>query len=111
MNRSEKLYIFFPVLIGLLMTIGGVLLGAVLLHSGRIGEAAAPAAALIPYAVGSLMTAFLAARGSKERKLIFGLLGSVILLGILFVLSLCWVGTAMQPSRIGITTAVGLGSG
>ncbi|MGM9649483.1 MAG: TIGR04086 family membrane protein [Butyricicoccaceae bacterium] len=111
MNQSEKLHILIPVLIGLSVTIGGVLLGAVLLHSGRIGEGAASAAALIPYAVGSLLTALLAARMTKERKLPVGFLGSAILFGLLLILSLCWMGTSMQPVRIGITAAVGLGSG
>lgn len=111
MNQSEKLNILIPVLTGLIVTVGGVLFGAVLIHSGRIGENTAAAAALIPYAAGSLLASLFAARTARERKLPAGLLSSVILFGLLLILSLCWMGTSMQPVRIGITAAVGMGSG
>lgn len=111
MNQSEKLHILIPVLIGLVITVGGVFLAAVCIHSGKLGEQAAPVAALVPYAAGSLITALLAARMGKERKFPIAMLACVILFGLLMLLSLCWVESSLQPVRVGMTAAVGIGSG
>ena len=81
-----------PVLLGLLMTFGGLLAGACLLSAGTIGLQMKPLAVCLPFAAGTMLTAGLS------------------LLGCLFLLSLTLRDAAVQAAAAGILSGTAIAS-
>lgn len=77
-----------PVLLGLLMTFGGLLAGACLLSAGTIGLQMKPLAVCLPFAAGTMLTAGWSARRAPANRFVLGFLTGLSLLGCLFLLSL-----------------------
>ena len=97
-----------PVLLGLLMTFGGLLAGACLLSAGTIGLQMKPLAVCLPFAVGTMLTAGWSARRAPANRFVLGMLTGLSLLGCLFLLSLTLREAAFQAVAAGIAVASSL---
>lgn len=99
-----------PVLLGLLMTFGGLLAGACLLSAGTIGLQMRPLAVCLPFAAGTMLTAGWSARRAPANRFVLGFLTGLSLLGCLFLLSLTLRDAAVQAAAAGITSGTAIAS-
>lgn len=111
MNRAESadskaVFWAVPMLLGLLLIFGGTLAGAAMLSSGVIGQQAAPVAAYVPLAVGSLAGSFVGARRAPSHRLPMGLLIGILILVCLLLLGLTLRDVAFVTPAVGMTAGV-----
>lgn len=99
-----------PVLLGLLMTFGGLLAGACLLSAGTIGLQMKPLAVCLPFAAGTILTAGWSARRAPANRFVLGFLTGLSLLGCLFLLSLTLRDAAVQAAAAGIISGTAIAS-
>lgn len=99
-----------PVLLGLLMTFGGLLAGACLLSAGTIGLQMKPLAVCLPFAAGTMFTAGWSARRAPANRFALGFLTGLSLLGCLFLLSLTLRDAAVQAAAAGILSGTAIAS-
>ena len=99
-----------PVLLGLLMTFGGLLSGACLLSAGTIGLQMKPLAVCLPFAAGTMLTAGWSARRASANRFVLGFLTGLSLLGCLFLLSLTLRDAAVQAAAAGILSGTAIAS-
>lgn len=99
-----------PVLLGLLMTFGGLLAGACLLSAGTIGLQMRPLAVCLPFAAGTMLTAGWSARRAPANRFVLGFLTGLSLLGCLFLLSLTLRHAAVQAAAAGIISGTAIAS-
>lgn len=99
-----------PVLLGLLMTFGGLLAGACLLSAGTIGLQMKPLAVCLPFAAGTMLTAGWSARRAPANRFVMGFLTGLSLLGCLFLLSLTLRDAAVQAAAAGILSGTAIAS-
>ena len=99
-----------PVLLGLLMTFGGLLAGACLLSAGTIGLQMRPLAVCLPFAAGTMLTAGWSARRAPANRFVLGFLTGLSLLGCLFLLSLTLRDAAAQAAAPGIISGTAIAS-
>lgn len=99
-----------PVLLGLLMTFGGLLAGACLLSAGTIGLQMKPLAVCLPFAAGTMLTAGWSARRAPANRFALGFLTGLSLLGCLFLLSLTLRDVAVQAAAAGILSGTAIAS-
>ena len=99
-----------PVLLGLLMTFGGLLAGACLLSAGTIGLQMKPLAVCLPFAAGTMLTAGWSARRAPANRFVLGFLTGLSLLGCLFLLSLTLRDAAVQAAAAGILSGTAIAS-
>lgn len=99
-----------PVLLGLLMTFGGLLAGACLLSAGTIGLQMRPLAVCLPFAAGTMITAGWSARRAPANRFVLGFLTGLSLLGCLFLLSLTLRDAAVQAAAAGIISGTAIAS-
>ena len=99
-----------PVLLGLLMTFGGLLAGACLLSAGTIGLQMRPLAVCLPFAAGTMLTAGWSARRAPANRFVLGFLTGLSLLGCLFLLSLTLRDVAVQAAAAGIISGTAIAS-
>ena len=99
-----------PVLLGLLMTFGGLLAGACLLSAGTIGLQMKPLAVCLPFAAGTMLTAGWSARRAPANRFVLGFLTGLALLGCLFLLSLTLRDAAVQAAAAGILSGTAIAS-
>ena len=99
-----------PVLLGLLMTFGGLLAGACLLSAGTIGLQMKPLAVCLPFAAGTMLTAGWSARRAPANLFVLGFLTGLSLLGCLFLLSLTLRDAAVQAAAAGILSGTAIAS-
>ena len=99
-----------PVLLGLLMTFGGLLAGACLLSAGTIGLQMKPLAVCLPFAAGTMLTAGWSARRAPANRFVLGFLTGLSLLGSLFLLSLTLRDAAVQAAAAGILSGTAIAS-
>ena len=99
-----------PVLLGLLMTFGGLLAGACLLSAGTIGLQMKPLAVCLPFAAGTMLTADWSARRAPANRFVLGFLTGLSLLGCLFLLSLTLRDAAVQAAAAGILSGTAIAS-
>ena len=99
-----------PVLLGLLMTFGGLLSGACLLSAGTIGLQMKPLAVCLPFAAGTMLTAGWSARRAPANRFVLGFLTGLSLLGCLFLLSLTLRDAAVQAAAAGILSGTAIAS-
>lgn len=99
-----------PVLLGLLMTFGGLLAGACLLLAGTIGLQMKPLAVCLPFAAGTMLTAGWSARRAPANRFVLGFLTGLSLLGCLFLLSLTLRDAAVQAAAAGILSGTAIAS-
>ena len=99
-----------PVLLGLLMTFGGLLAGACLLSAGTIGLQMRPLAVCLPFAAGTMLTAGWSARRAPANRFVLGFLTGLSLLGCLFLLSLTLRDAAVQTAAAGILSGTAIAS-
>lgn len=99
-----------PVLLGLLMTFGGLLAGACLLSAGTIGLQMRPLAVYLPFAAGTMLTAGWSARRAPANRFVLGFLTGLSLLGCLFLLSLTLRDAAVQAAAAGIISGTAIAS-
>ena len=99
-----------PVLLGLLMTFGGLLAGACLLSAGTIGLQMRPLAVCLPVAAGTMLTAGWSARRAPANRFVLGFLTGLSLLGCLFLLSLTLRDAAVQAAAAGIISGTAIAS-
>ena len=99
-----------PVLLGLLMTFGGLLAGACLLSAGTIGLQMKPLAVCLPFAAGTMLTAGWSARRAPATRFVLGFLTGLSLLGCLFLLSLTLRDAAVQAAAAGILSGTAIAS-
>lgn len=99
-----------PVLLGLLMTFGGLLAGACLLSAGTIGLQMKPLAVCLPFAAGTMLTAGWSARRAPANRFVLGFLTGLSLLGCLFLLSLTLRNAAVQAAAAGILSGTAIAS-
>ena len=99
-----------PVLLGLLMTFGGLLAGACLLSAGTIGLQMKPLAVCLPFAAGTMLTAGWSARRAPANRFVLGFLTGLSLLGCLFLLSLTLRDAAVQAAAAGILSGTAIES-
>ena len=99
-----------PVLLGLLMTFGGLLAGACLLSAGTIGLQMKPLAVCLPFAAGTMLTAGWSARRAPANRFVLGFLTGLSLLGCLFLLSLTLRDAAVQAAAAGIRSGTAIAS-
>ena len=99
-----------PVLLGLLMTFGGLLAGACLLSAGTIGLHMKPLAVCLPFAAGTMLTAGWSARRAPANRFVLGFLTGLSLLGCLFLLSLTLRDAAVQAAAAGIISGTAIAS-
>ena len=93
-----------PVLLGLLMTFGG------LLSAGTIGLQMKPLAVCLPFAAGTMLTAGWSARRAPANRFVLGFLTGLSLLGCLFLLSLTLRDAAVQAAAAGILSGTAIAS-
>lgn len=99
-----------PMLLGLLMTFGGLLAGACLLSAGTIGLQMRPLAVCLPFAAGTMLTAGWSARRAPANRFVLGFLTGLSLLGCLFLLSLTLRDAAVQAAAAGIISGTAIAS-
>lgn len=99
-----------PMLLGLLMTFGGLLAGACLLSAGTIGLQMRPLAVCLPFAAGTMLTAGWSARRAPANRFVLGFLTGLSLLGCLFLLSLTLRDAAVQTAAAGIISGTAIAS-
>ncbi len=99
-----------PVLLGLLMTFGGLLAGACLLSAGTIGLQMRPLAVCLPFAAGTILTAGWSARRAPANRFVLGFLTGLSLLGCLFLLSLTLRDAAVQAAAAGMISGTAIAS-
>lgn len=99
-----------PVLLGLLMTFGGLLAGACLLAAGTIGLQMKPLAVCLPFAAGTMLTAGWSARRAPANRFVLGFLTGLSLLGCLFLLSLTLRDAAVQAAAAGMISGTAIAS-
>lgn len=99
-----------PVLLGLLMTFGGLLAGACLLSAGIIGLQMKPLSVCLPFAAGTMLTAGWSARRAPANRFVLGFLTGLSLLGCLFLLSLTLRDAAVQAAAAGILSGTAIAS-
>lgn len=99
-----------PVLLGLLMTFGGLLAGACLLSAGTIGLQMKPLAVCLPFAAGTMLTASWSARRAPANRFVLGFLTGLSLLGCLFLLSLTLRDAAVQAAAAGMISGTAIAS-
>ena len=99
-----------PVLLGLLMTFGGLLAGACLLSAGTIGLQMKPLAVCLPFAAGTMLTAGWSERRAPANRFVLGFLTGLSLLGCLFLLSLTLRDAAVQAAAAGILSGTAIAS-
>lgn len=99
-----------PVLLGLLMTFGGLLACACLLSAGTIGLQMKPLAVCLPFAAGTMLTAGWSARRAPANRFALGFLTGLSLLGCLFLLSLTLRDAAVQAAAAGILSGTAIAS-
>lgn len=99
-----------PVLLGLLMTFGGLLAGACLLSAGTIGLQMKPLVVCLPFAAGTMLTAGWSARRAPANRFVLGFLTGLSLLGCLFLLSLTLRDAAVQAAAAGILSGTAIAS-
>ena len=99
-----------PVLLGLLMTFGGLLAGACLLSAGTIGLQMKPLAVCLPFAAGTMLTAGWSARRAPANRFVLGFLTGLSLLGCLFLLSLTLRDAVVQAAAAGILSGTAIAS-
>ena len=99
-----------PVLLGLLMTFGGLLAGACLLSAETIGLQMKPLAVCLPFAAGTMLTAGWSARRAPANRFVLGFLTGLSLLGCLFLLSLTLRDAAVQAAAAGILSGTAIAS-
>ena len=99
-----------PVLLGLLMTFGGLLAGACLLSAGTIGLQMKPLAVCLPFAAGTMLTAGWSARRAPANRFVLGFLTGLSLLGCLFLLSLTLRDAAVQAAAAGMIYGTAIAS-
>ena len=99
-----------PVLLGLLMTFGGLLAGACRLSAGTIGLQMKPLAVCLPFAAGTMLTAGWSARRAPANRFVLGFLTGLSLLGCLFLLSLTLRDAAVQAAAAGILSGTAIAS-
>ena len=99
-----------PVLLGLLMTFGGLLAGACLLSAGTIGLQMKPLAVCLPFAAGTMLTAGWSARRAPANRFVLGFLTGLSLLGCLFLLSLTLRDAAVQAAAAGLLSGTAIAS-
>lgn len=99
-----------PVLLGLLMTFGGLLAGACLLSAGTIGLQMRPLAVCLPFAAGTMLTAGWSARRAPANRFVLGFLTGLSLLGCLFLLSLTLRDAEVQAAAAGIISGTAIAS-
>lgn len=99
-----------PVLLGLLMTFGGLLSGACLLSAGTIGLQMKPLAVCLPFAAGTMLTAGWSARRAPANRFVLGFLTGLSLLGCLFLLSLTLRDAAVQAAAAGMISGTAIAS-
>ena len=99
-----------PVLLGLLMTFGGLLAGACLLSAGTIGLQMKPLAVCLPFAAGTMLTAGWSARRAPANRFVLGFLTGLSLLGCLFLLSLTLRDAAVQAAATGMISGTAIAS-
>lgn len=99
-----------PVLLGLLMTFGGLLAGACLLSAGTIGLQMKPLAVCLPFAAGTMLTAGWSARRAPANRFVLGFLTGLSLLGCLFLLSLTLRDAAVQAEAAGMISGTAIAS-
>ena len=99
-----------PVLLGLLITFGGLLAGACLLSAGTIGLQMKPLAVCLPFAAGTMLTAGWSARRAPANRFVLGFLTGLSLLGCLFLLSLTLRDAAVQAAAAGILSGTAIAS-
>ena len=99
-----------PVLLGLLMTFGGLMAGACLLSAGTIGLQMKPLAVCLPFAAGTMLTAGWSARRAPANRFVLGFLTGISLLGCLFLLSLTLRDAAVQAAAAGILSGTAIAS-
>lgn len=99
-----------PVLLGLLMTFGGLLAGACLLSAGTIGLQMKPLAVCLPFAAGTMLAAGWSARRAPANRFVLGFLTGLSLLGCLFLLSLTLRDAAVQAAAAGILSGTAIAS-
>ena len=99
-----------PVLLGLLMTFGGLLAGACLLSAVTIGLQMKPLAVCLPFAAGTMLTAGWSARRAPANRFVLGFLTGLSLLGCLFLLSLTLRDAAVQAAAAGILSGTAIAS-
>lgn len=99
-----------PVLLGLLMTFGGLLAGACLLSAGTIGLQMRSLAVCLPFAAGTMLTAGWSARRAPANRFVLGFLTGLSLLGCLFLLSLTLRDAAVQATAAGIISGTAIAS-
>ena len=99
-----------PVLLGLLITFGGLLAGACLLSAGTIGLQMRPLAVCLPFAAGTMLTAGWSARRAPANRFVLGFLTGLSLLGCLFLLSLTLRDAAVQAAAAGMISGTAIAS-
>lgn len=99
-----------PVLLGLLMTFGGLLAGACLLSAGTIGLQMKPLAVCLPFAAGTMLTAGWSARRAPANRFVLGFLTGLSLMGCLFLLSLTLRDAAVQAAAAGMISGTAIAS-
>lgn len=99
-----------PMLLGMLMTFGGLLAGACLLSAGTIGLQMKPLAVCLPFAAGTMLTAGWSARRAPANRFVLGFLTGLSLLGCLFLLSLTLRDAAVQAAAAGMISGTAIAS-
>lgn len=99
-----------PMLLGMLITFGGLLAGACLLASGTMGMQMRPLIVCLPFATGTMLTAGWSARRAPANRFVLGFLTGLSLLGCLFLLSLTLRDAAVQAAAAGILSGTAIAS-
>lgn len=89
-----------PVLIGLVLTLLFMTVGALAVNAGKLDAGFIPHAALASVGVGAFFCAFLAACRAGRSRFLWGLLGGAVLFALLLLASFLWVGEPIRLSRV-----------
>lgn len=105
-GKTEAVFWAAPVLLGLLLIFGGTLGGAGMISSGMIGQNAAPFAAYVPLAAGSLLASFWGVRRASAHRLPMGMLVGVLLLLCLLLLGVTLRDAAFSAPAVGTVAGI-----
>lgn len=106
MNQTGITSVFTSLFIGLVVVFGGTLLCACAMSSGKLNAESGKIAVYGCLTVGCVLASFLGARRAAAKKLLFGLLPVLCLLGCLLLLALSWKGETIQPASAATVSGI-----
>lgn len=95
-----------PVLIGLVSTLVMMAICSVIILLGKMSSTQVSNLSLVCIGLGSIITAFMASRLAKQQKLLWGLASGLCLFICMVLISLAWLGQAVDFVRVIVNLAV-----